>query len=566
VAGGLAIAVLATACSGAKAKGHQEQSPPPTTTGTAQNGGAINAGFTQRGGTVRVLEPANFEHLDPAEVYAGDESDFGRLIFRTLTIIDDTPGREPTIKPDLAQDLGTPSDGAKTWTFRLRHGLTYEDGTPITAADIKYGVERSFAQDVFPDAPPYLRELLANPDHYVGPYKDPGQDLASVQTPDPFTIVFHFAAPQPDAQWMLSLHYTAPVPKAKDTERDYAFHPVASGPYKIQSYTPDKSISIVRNAKWDAATDPNRPALPDRYEVTFGLDRSTISQRLIADQGADQNAVTLVSSLQNGDLPKLRQPSVKSRFITGSGHSVGYVVFNEAKLKDPDIRKAIALAINRQAIQTEEGGELFGSITNTILPEGIGGRKPIDLGLKPTGDPDAARKLLAGKTVPTLHFGVSSTSTKGKTMATQVQNDLKAIGINLVIDQIPSDSYNKTLFTDKAPELFRSGFQPDWPTAAAVVPAVLGPDASGKTWVSTNFSRYFDPAVSPRVTQAASVTDPQQMGQQLNDLTNQILSTNWPLLPTIEARNPQVVGSNVRNAGLSTYYGQIDLLRIGVQH
>ncbi|GAA1702858.1 ABC transporter substrate-binding protein [Fodinicola feengrottensis] len=557
------IGVVALTLATARTSDAAQNQTRPTTRAAAM---VSHGGGTGKGGTIRILEPANFEYLDPAELYSADEADFGRLFLRTLTIVDDTPGRKPTIKPDIARDTGTPSDGDRTWTFRLRHGVTYEDGSPVTSADIKYAVERTFASDVLPGVPPYLPVLLANPDHYAGPYKDPNKDLAAVQTPDPYTIVFHFAAPQPDAPWMMSMA-TAPVPKAKDDGRDYTLHPVASGPYRIDSYSPNKSITLVRNPKWNPATDPHRPALPDRYEVTFGIDRATISQRLIADRGEDRNALTLFDTLQGADIPKLGQPSVKRRVVTGSGHAVLYIVFNELKIKDLQVRKAIALAINRQAVLTAQGGPAFGSLTNTIIPEGIAGRNSIDLGLKPTGDPVAAAKALNGTPVPTLHFGVSSTSTKQKAIAAQVQSDLKAIGINVVIDEIPTDSYSKTLHNDdKAPDLFVSGFQPDWPTAAAIIPAVLGPDASGTKWVSTNLARYYDPTTSGQIAElASSSADPAQVGKQFNDLTNQVLSTNWPMLPVVESRNLQVVGSNIRNAGLSTLYSQIDLLRVGVR-
>ena len=77
--------------------------------------------------------------------------DVGRLIYRSLTFAKDTPGEDLSIQPDLAESLGTSSDDGRTWTYRLREGLKYEDGLPITAQDVKYGVMRSFESDVFTD-------------------------------------------------------------------------------------------------------------------------------------------------------------------------------------------------------------------------------------------------------------------------------------------------------------------------------------------------------------------------------------------------------------------------------
>ncbi len=572
-AAGTALIVLVAGCSSSKSGGSGGGAKAPTT-GASSAGpdlgkAVINPGYTTKGGTVQILANANFEHLDPVQNYVTNSGDIGRLIYRTLTFIKDTPGQKPEIMPDIADKLGTTSDGGKTWKFTLRHGLKFEDGSPLTAKDVKYNIERSFASDIYKDGATYMPDTLVNANNYAGPYKDPKKDLTSVETPDDYTMIFHFSGVQPDANWMLSLFYTAPVPKAKDDKQSYDLHPVASGPYKISKYTPDKSLVLVRNPNWDPASDPNRPALPDSFVVTEGIDLPTISQRLIGNQGPDVNATTLENSgaIQNGDLPKIRDAAVKARFVNGATPCIDYEFINTQKVKDPVIRHAIALAVNRQGVQTTYGGDLFGAITDTVISSTIAGYKPPDLGLKPGGDPDGAKKLLAGKTVPTLHYGVSSTSVKQKTVATQLQNDLKAAGITLVIDTIPGKSYYKTIRSDAAPDMGRAGWCWDWPTAASIVPPVLGLDSSGKSWNSNNFSRLIDPVLSPQITKLASSTDSaSSVGTQFNDLTNKLESTDWPLIPTIASNDPNVVGGNLQNAGVSTIFAAIDLNTIGVKH
>ena len=572
---GTAAVGLAAGCSSSKSGGSSTSaSEAGASSGNSTGlGNVIQPGYTTKGGVVQVLGAADFEHLDPVQNYVTNEGEFGRLIYRTLTIIKDTPGGKPEIKPDLASDLGVQSDGGKTWTYKLRTGLKYEDGTPITSHDIKYAVERSFAQDIYKDGATYMPDLLANTNNYKGPYADPTKDLTAVQTPDDNTIVFHFTGPTPDANWILSLYYTAPVPKAKDDKQNYDFHPVASGPYKISNFTPQKSITLVRNPNWDRATDPNRPALPDGFVYTSGIDLPTISQRLIGDQGPDQTAVTLENSgaLQNGDLPKIKDPSVKARFTNGATPCVDYEFLNTQKITDPDVRKAIAMAINRQAIQTTYGGGIFGTTVDTIvsptLQATIPNFKAADLGLKPAGDPAAAKALLAGKTVPTLHYGVSNTSVKQKTVAAQIQNDLKAANISMVIDQIPAASYYKTIRSDNAPDMGRAGWCWDWPTMNSVVPPVLGGNADLTSWNSNNFSRTDDKTLFKQIADLANSTnDPSTVAGQLNDIANQQLSTVWPLLPTIASNDPNVVGSKLRNVGVSTVFGTVDLNTIGVQH
>jgi peptide/nickel transport system substrate-binding protein len=574
VAGTAAVALVA-ACSSSKSNNNGggasggASSAPASASSAAHLGYVVQPGYKTKGGVVNILSNSNYEHLDPVQNYVTNSTEIGRLIYRTLTFVDDTPGQKLKIAPDLAQDLGKPSADKKTWTYKLRTGLKFEDGTPITSKDIKYGVERSFATDIYKDGPTYLTDLLANPNNYPGPYKSPNQDLTSVQTPDDSTIVFTYKAAQPESDWILSLPYTAPVPKAKDDKQNYDFHPVSSGPYKISNYTPDKSLVLVRNPNWDPSTDPNRPALPDGFNETFGIDNPTISQRLIADQGPDKNAVTLenTGAIQNADLPKIKDPSVNSRFTNASTPCVDYINMNVQKIKDVTVRKAIAMAINRQAIATIYGGAIFGSVIDTIVAPAIGDQisnfKGPDLGgLKPTGDPAGAKALLAGKTVPTIHYGVANTSVKQKTVATQVQNDLKAAGINIVIDQIPQSSYYKTLRSAGAPDMARAGWCPDWPTIASVTPPVLGGNSDLTKWNANNFSWTDDTAVFHKIADAVSAGD----NSGLNDITNQQQSQVWPYLSTINTNDPNVVGSNIRNGGVSQSLALIDLNTIGVQH
>ena len=174
VAGTAAVALIA-ACSSSKSNGGGATSggasSAPASAGNAAGlGKVIQSGYTTKGGTVNILSDANFEHLDPVNNYVTNSGELGRLIYRTLTFIEDTPGGKPAIKPDLAENLGTPSADKKTWTYKLRTGLKYEDGTPITSKDIKYAVERSFATDIYKDGATYMTDLLENPNGYAGPY------------------------------------------------------------------------------------------------------------------------------------------------------------------------------------------------------------------------------------------------------------------------------------------------------------------------------------------------------------------------------------------------------------
>ena len=184
--------------------------------------------------------------------------------------------RAPSSPPDLATDLGTATDGGKTWAFTLRDGVTFQDGSPITCADIAYGVSRTFATDVINQGPTYAIAYLDIPydadgtSAYKGPYKGTAAqqalfDKAVTCSADGKTITFHLNKPVADFNYTVTLGFS-PVPKAADTGETYgvAKPPVASGPYMVESYTTGNGgkMVLVRNPKWSQASDPYRTAVP----------------------------------------------------------------------------------------------------------------------------------------------------------------------------------------------------------------------------------------------------------------------------------------------------------------
>lgn len=561
-----AVTLTATGCSSGDA-GEKPESSDATAQSAEQPVLRIkDRGVVAKGGTVYVLKNSDFDSLDPANNYMTDSSEVGRLIYRTLTFIKDTPGEDLSIQPDLAESLGTPSDDGRTWTYRLRDGLKYEDGRPITAQDIKYGVMRSFDTEMFSLGATWMPDLLENETEFESPYATPEKDLTSVETPDDRTLIFHFSGPQPDADWIMSLFYTSPVPKDSDTEQDYGNRPIASGPYKIEQYNRGASLTLVRNENWDPATDGNRPANADRFEFALDVDSAAASQRLLQGTGNDAYAVPFGGILSADNFPKLEDPAIEPRFVNGPGPCIDYLTMNTQKINDPDVRHAIALAIDRQSIVAMHGGELNGTLADSIIPSDISGYVAPDLGFGPAGDPDASKKLLEGKSVPPLHFVIGDDSSAGRKEADQIRTDLEAVGLEVVIEPRPAESVAGILDGDDAPELSFGGWCFDWPTAASIVMPVFGPNEDGTSWGSNNSAKYFDPKYSDQLLELTSSADgPDVNAKRYVEIANEIQTTAWPVLPTLRLNYPEVVGANVTNVGISPLFSEIDLNTLAVR-
>ncbi|WP_037816070.1 ABC transporter substrate-binding protein, partial [Streptomyces sp. NRRL S-1022] len=84
-----------------------------------------------------------------------------------------------------------------------------------------------------------------------------------------------------DFKQVLAMTSASPVRQDKDTKSKYGLHPFSSGPYKFQSYSPGKSLVLVRNTNWKASSDPVRKAYPDKISLTISSNQSDSDQRLI---------------------------------------------------------------------------------------------------------------------------------------------------------------------------------------------------------------------------------------------------------------------------------------------
>jgi len=554
IAAGLTLTLTAAACGGSNDAG--------TSTDQSSTAGA-------KGGTVTVYHENDVEHLDPQRNFVTDSGMIGKLITRTLTDYRyDAKAKKIVLENDLAASYESTPD-FKTWTFKLKDGLKYEDGTPIKAADIKYGAERSFAADMAEGAP-YAHEYLDCPG-YKGPYvagNNGGKGCTAIEVPDDKTIVFKLNRPVPTFEGTASMKVWSPVPQAKDTKTQYDNHPVATGPYKIESYTRKKQLVLVRNDQWDPKSDPLRTGLPDKFIFKFGDAPATVDQRLFANGTADQSSVSF-AGVQPENIAKTNQTSVKDRVIESTDICRRYIAFNQQKplMKNQKLREALYYGLDRTSYRDGRGGERLAAVVDSIIPQDLEGYKPEEtFKAPPEGDPAKAKALLteAGYKGEKLVLGTSDTGLATKA-SEAAQASWKAIGVNVDIKKIPGDNYYSTQQQDSAAtDLITAGWCYDWATLATIVPSVLGPDTTAPNKAAqNNYSR--SQAGWDTMAQLEKVTDKPKLETGLSDLYTEIMKTA-PLVPTVQDLNVYVVGSNISNGVADPNTGGLpDLTQIGLK-
>jgi peptide/nickel transport system substrate-binding protein len=138
-----------------------------------------------KGGTLKYVLSDAPDSMDPGDTYYAFNWNFTRLYARPLTTFKPAPGKAGLeLVPDLAESLGQPSADGLTWTYKLKQGITFDDGTPVTSKDVKYAIARSNYTDELINGPKYFQQYL-DAGNYAGPYKDKNlDDFTGIQTPD----------------------------------------------------------------------------------------------------------------------------------------------------------------------------------------------------------------------------------------------------------------------------------------------------------------------------------------------------------------------------------------------
>lgn len=528
-----------------------------------------------KGGTLTVLNSQPQEDFDPARLYTSGGGNVPSLVFRTLTTRNRENGAAGAkVVPDLATDTGRPNKDATEWTYTLKKGLKYEDGTAITSADIKYGIERSFAPELSGGAP-YLRDWLVGAADYQGPYKDK-KGLSAIETPDSQTIVFHLNKPEGEFPYLATQTQFTPVPKAKDTGTKYEQHPISSGPYKVISNQNDgETVVLERNKYWSTATDAERKAYPDKINVKSGLDSSVINQRLSASQGADAAAVTTDTNLGPAELAKVTgDKSLAARVGTGHFGYTNYIAFNPkvAPFNNVKVRQAISYAIDRSSVVNAAGGSSLAEAATTFLPNQKSfGYDPYDLfPAGASGNAAKAKELLKeagypkGVTVTLTHSNDKDFETSPE-IATAIQDALKKAGITVKLQGLESNDYKDKIHSVKTePGFFLAHWGADWPSGGPFLAPIFDGRQIVKDGANFNTGLLNDKSVNDEIDSINKLTNLDEAAKRWGALDKKIgeQALTVPLFHPVYKR---LVGKDIKNVVISDWTGVLDISQVAVK-
>jgi peptide/nickel transport system substrate-binding protein len=567
-----ALALGLTACGGGEKKGTKTTSEPKF---NAANGAIFNPS-NKKGGTMKFAISSDWDSVDPGDTYYALSWNLARLYTRSLTMFKVGPGKESQkLVGDLAEDVGTPSDGGKTWTYKLREGLKYEDGTPITSKDVEYAVSRSLEKDTLVNGPTYFNDFL-DLKGYKGPYSSKGKDNPAIDTPDDRTIVFHLIKPFGGFDYFTQYPATAPVPQAKDTGVKYKEHVVSSGPYKFEKYEAGKGFTLVRNNQWDPKTDPNRKALPDRYEVSIGVNADDLDNRLIS---GDVHVDIAGTGVQPAALSRvLNDPTLKERADNPASARLNYTSINP-KVKPFDnieCRKAVMYAMDRTEYQTAYGGPLAGGkIATGLMPPQIPGYKPLDIytaGKDNKGDLTKAKEALKACGKPdgfSTNMAYRAERPKEKATAEAFQRALKRVGINLTLKPFPTGDYfslyaGKPSYRNKNNlGLMTNSWGADWNDGFGFLSQIVDSRVIRDAGGSSNLSVMI-PEVDKMLDEAVAEPDAKKREEIWAAIDKRVME-EAVILPGVWGSQVTLRGKGVTNVFVNESFGMYDFMAMGLE-
>lgn len=447
VAGVGAAALGLAACGGSK-------SGSTATSGTASSAGSSTGSVSTAGFTVQY--GSNPETLDPALNSAVDGGNTIITVFETLLIINENN----EAVPGQAESWTTSEDGL-TWTFTMRDGLKWSDGTDLNAKDFEYSFKRMADPDT---AAPYaetclgmidgFEEAAGFPDADGNPTVEPNLDALNVKASDDGkTLTIVLAYPCSYFDKIVAFAAMSPVQKATVEANGDAWCTspdtyVCNGPFMITEWTPSERIVLTKNPNYVGGWDSSK------------IVSESITLLLLEDSSAsfaayNSGEAQLIKDVPTDEIPSLTKAEDGGDFYVDTILGTYYVSLNLKRdaFKDAKIRRALSLAIDRDYVANTIMQGTY-SAADSIVGPGIVDENGYfhDNGNAPyiSADYEAnlaeAKKLLAdagypnGEGYPTLEY---STNDAGYhvPLAEYLQQAWSDLGITLTISKMEWSSF-----------------------------------------------------------------------------------------------------------------------------
>jgi peptide/nickel transport system substrate-binding protein len=555
VAAVAAVALALSGCSGSTDK--------PATTATTSSGAAAGFQAQHKGGTLKLLAKSAAGSLDPQVNYTLQYWQLYQSMYDGLMAFKKVGGQASfTPVPDLAEAAPQITGGGKTYVFKLRSGIKFSTGAPVTVDDVVASFERIFKVSS-PTAGTFYNSIVGA-DACLKTPATCSLSKGVVGDATAGTVTINLTAPDPEFLYKLSVPHASILPKGSPAT-DAGTKPLpTTGPYMVASYDPNRELKLVRNpsfTEWSRDAEPQ--AYADEIDYSFGL---TVEAEITAVQNGQADWV-----FDSPPADRLNElgTNYASQVHVNPLTAFWYLTLNMnlAPFNNLAARQAINWAVDRNAMVRLYGGTNLAQPACTILPPDFPGHVDSCGYTAGGGTTWSAPDLAKAKQL------VQQSGTAGQTIGIVTQDDTvnKAIGeyLQSVLTEIGYKATLKPLSaniqftyiqnTKNKVQLALTSWYQDYPAASDFINVLLscasfhpGSDSS------INIAGFCDKDVDAQIQTALTLEQTDQQGaDKAWGAIDQAIMAKSPIVPVF---NPKLVDFTSKRVGNYQFSKQFYML------
>ncbi len=326
----------------------------------------------QTGGTLRLLARAAAGTIDPHINYTLQYFQLNYILYDGLVTFRKAEGAEGfEVVADLAREIPEPANDGTSYTFELRDGIQFSDGTDLTAEDVKASFERIFKVSG-PTAGTFYNNIVGAEACLQSP-DECSLDEGVVIDEEAGTVTINLTEADGEFLQKIAIPHAAILPAETPAEDLGTEAPPSTGPYMIESYDPNSTLAMVRNPHFEEWSEEAQPAgYADAINYDFGLTETaavTAIQNGQADWMFDQPPTDRLAELGNQFAEQVTLHPLTAMWYAPMNT-------NLAPFDDVRVRQAVNYAIDRNALVSLFGGPNLAQPACQILPPGFPSYEP----------------------------------------------------------------------------------------------------------------------------------------------------------------------------------------------
>lgn len=392
--------------------------------------------------------------MDPRNATGTQTASILNHVFSGLVTTDE----KGQVVNDLAESYKNIDD--KTWEFKLKDGVTFQDGSKLTSEDVKYTLDT-------------IRDTSKK-------YKL-ASDFSFMQVEVIDDLNFRIITEEPFSGFLLRLNYVKIIPKAyveKVGDEEFAAKPIGSGPYKFVSWSKDEKVVLEANDTYFGG----KPAID---KITYKVIPEAAS-RIAALESGEADIIANVPTSQIERLSSLENVKVLSNPTTRVMF-VGMNLVKDGPLQNEKVRQALNYAVNKQALIE---GVLDGNATQIATistPEYEGYDASVEAY---SYDPEKAKQLLAEAGYAdgfSLQFSVTSGYLNGQDVAQAIASQLGEVGITCTVQEEDSNQQREKMSSGTVADLYLNGIGGPYSNIDLVAKLAFGTGERYSTYSNAEF-------------------------------------------------------------------------------